>query len=417
MAYATQLGMDHLELVSFIAAKVALLHAIAGTFIPLILVCVMTQFFGKNKSFIEGMKIWKFAIFAAFSMTIPYVLVARYLGPEFPSLFGGLIGLAIVVTAARKGFLMPKEGEIWVFPERSEWDSLWIGRFEMEEKQFEGPGMSLAKAWMPYIIVAGLLILTRLPQLPLLDMLRGSVATFSISDIFGTTIGQSVQPFYSPAALFITVSIITYFLHGMDTRSYVNAWKTSARTMLSAGAALVFTVPMVQVFLNSDGGSAGYQQMPIELAEGVAALAGDAWPFFSTFIGGMGAFVAGSNTISNMMFSLFQFGVGERIGADPTWIVALQAVGGAAGNVICVHNVVAASAVVGLIGREGEVIRKTLMVFVYYALFTGAIGYGIVATAKGSMFNIGYIVAVLIVLCAIAIIAKYGAAKESTVNN
>jgi len=417
MAYATELGMDHLELVSFIAAKVALLHAIAGTFIPLILVCVMTQFFGKNKSFIEGMKIWKFAIFAAFSMTIPYVLVARYLGPEFPSLFGGLLGVAIVVTAARKGFLMPKEGDIWVFPERSEWDSLWIGRFEMEEKQFEGPGMSLAKAWMPYIIVAGLLILTRLPQLPLLDMLRGSVATFSISDIFGTTIGQSVQPFYSPAALFITVSIITYFLHGMDTRSYVNAWKTSARTMLSAGAALVFTVPMVQVFLNSDGGSAGYQQMPIELAEGVAALAGDAWPFFSTFIGGMGAFVAGSNTISNMMFSLFQFGVGERIGADPTWIVALQAVGGAAGNVICVHNVVAASAVVGLIGREGEVIRKTLMVFVYYALFTGAIGYGIVATAKGSMFNIGYIVAVLIVLCAIAIIAKYGAAKESTVNN
>ncbi len=417
MAYASQLGMDHLELVSFIAAKVALLHAIAGTFIPLILVCVMTQFFGKNKSFIEGMKIWKFAIFAAFSMTIPYVLVARYLGPEFPSLFGGLIGLAIVVTAARKGFLMPKEDEIWVFPERSEWDSLWIGRFEMEEKQFEGPGMSLSKAWMPYIIVAGLLILTRLPQLPLLDMLRGSVATFSISDIFGTTIGQSVQPFYSPAALFITVSIITYFLHGMDTRSYVNAWKTSARTMLSAGAALVFTVPMVQVFLNSDGGSAGYQQMPIELAEGVAALAGDAWPFFSTFIGGMGAFVAGSNTISNMMFSLFQFGVGERIGADPTWIVALQAVGGAAGNVICVHNVVAASAVVGLIGREGEVIRKTLMVFVYYALFTGAIGYGIVASAKGSMFNIGYILGGLIVLCAIAIITKYGAAKASTVTN
>ena len=417
MAYASQLGMDHLELVSFIAAKVALLHAIAGTFIPLILVCVMTQFFGKNKSFIEGMKIWKFAIFAAFSMTIPYVLVARYLGPEFPSLFGGLIGLAIVVTAARKGFLMPKEDEIWVFPERSEWDSLWIGRFEMEEKQFEGPGMSLSKAWMPYIIVAGLLILTRLPQLPLLDMLRGSVATFSIRDIFGTTIGQSVQPFYSPAALFITVSIITYFLHGMDTRSYVNAWKTSARTMLSAGAALVFTVPMVQVFLNSDGGSAGYQQMPIELAEGVAALAGDAWPFFSTFIGGMGAFVAGSNTISNMMFSLFQFGVGERIGADPTWIVALQAVGGAAGNVICVHNVVAASAVVGLIGREGEVIRKTLMVFVYYALFTGAISYGIVASAKGSMFNIGYILGGLIVLCAVAIITKYGAAKASTVTN
>ena len=417
LAFAAQEGMEYLELVSYIAAKVAFIHAIAGTFIPLILVCVMTQFFGKNKTFTEGMKVWKFAIFAAFSMTIPYVLVARYLGPEFPSLFGGLIGLAIVVTAARKGFLMPKEDEIWHFPERSDWDPLWIGQMEVKDKQFDGPAMSLVKAWMPYIVVAGLLVATRLPQLPFLEMLRGELFTFSISNVFGTGLGQSIQPFYSPAALFITVSIITYFIHGMDSKSYVNAWKTSGKTMLSAGAALVFTVPMVQVFLNSNGGTAGYQQMPIELAEGVAALAGNAWPFFSTFIGGLGAFVAGSNTVSNMMFSLFQFGVGERIGADPTWIVALQAVGGAAGNTICVHNVVAASAVVGLIGREGEVIRKTLMVFVYYALFTGSIGYGIIATANGSMFNIGYIIAGLIVLSAIAIIMKHGVSKEPGMAN
>ena len=88
---------------------------------------------------------------------------------------------------------------------------------------------------------------------------------------------------------------------------------------------------MVQVFLNSSGGAAGYEQMPLALAEGVANLAGSAWPFFATFIGGLGAFVAGSNTVSNMMFSLFQFGVGERILVDPTglWrckqLVVLQA--------------------------------------------------------------------------------------------
>jgi len=412
LAFAAQQGMEYLDLVAYIAAKVAFLHAIAGTFIPLILVAVMTQFFGKNRSFVEGLKIWKFALFAAFSMTIPYVLVARYLGPEFPSLFGGLIGLAIVVTAARQGFLMPKEDEIWVFPERSDWESHWVGQVEMEEKTFEGPVMSLVKAWIPYVIVAALLIMTRLPQLPFLDLVRSAAVTMTFSNIFGTTLGQSVQLLYSPAALFITVSIITFFLHGMDGKSYANAWKTSGKTMLSAGSALVFTVPMVQVFLNSDGGAAGYQQMPIELAEGVAALAGNAWPFFSTFIGGMGAFVAGSNTVSNMMFSLFQFGVGERIGADPTWIVALQAVGGAAGNTICVHNVVAASAVVGLVGREGEVIRKTLMVFIYYALFTGAVGYGIIATANGSLFNIGYIIAATVVLSAIAIIVKYGVGDD-----
>ncbi|MBT4226580.1 MAG: L-lactate permease, partial [Verrucomicrobia bacterium] len=102
---------------------------------------------------------------------------------------------------------------------------------------------------------------------------------------------------------------------------------------------------------------------------------GVAYPLLAPALGGFGAFVAGSNTISNMMFSLFQFEVAVKIGIDATWMVALQAVGGAAGNVICVHNVVAASAVVGLTGREGDVIRKTLLVFVYYALAAGVIGF------------------------------------------
>ena len=92
-----------------------------------------------------------------------------------------------------------------------------------------------------------------------------------------------------------------------------------------------------------------------------------------------------------MMFSLFQFGVAERIAADPLWIVALQAVGGASGNIICVHNVVAASAVVGLTGREGSVIRKTLPAFCYYALLSGALGYSIVNL--GNPLNLGTVLA------------------------
>ncbi len=417
LAYAQGLGLEWLDFIAFIAAKVAILHAAAGTFIPLILVSSMTYFFGKNRSIADGLKVWKFALFAALAMTVPYLIVAQTLGPEFPSLFGGLIGLAIVVSAARAGFLMPKDDEIWDFEPRENWDSHWIGTIEIKEKPIEGGSMNLAKAWSPYILVAALLVLTRMPDLPFNAMLRGEFSTFTISGIFGTTIGQSIQPFYTPATLFVVASLITYFIHNMDMRSYAVAWKTSAKTMLSAGAALVFTVPMVQVFLNSDGGASGYDQMPIVLAEGVAALAGTAWPYFATFIGGLGAFVAGSNTVSNMMFSLFQFGVGERIAADPTWIVALQAVGGAAGNVICVHNVVAASAVVGLIGREGEVIRKTLLVFIYYALFTGSIGYGIINFASDGFLNSGFIIAATIIALFIGIIIRHGTLRKSVVAN
>ena len=73
------------------------------------------------------------------------------------------------------------------------------------------------------------------------------------------------------------------------------------------------------------------------------------------------------------MFSLFQFDVATRISVDPLWILALQAVGGAAGNVISVHNVVAASAVAGLVGCEGDLIRMTIRVFLYYALVPGVV--------------------------------------------
>ena len=86
-----------------------------GTLVPLFVVATMTRFFGEKRSFGEGLKIWKFAIFASLAMTIPYVLVAIFLGPEFPSLIGGLVGLMIVTTAARFEFLVPTQNH-WGVP-------------------------------------------------------------------------------------------------------------------------------------------------------------------------------------------------------------------------------------------------------------------------------------------------------------
>jgi len=405
-AFATRLGYADWNLfLAMIGAKVATLHAIAGTLIPLFVVSFMTRFFGKNRSFAEGLQVWKFALFAAFSMTVPYLAMARLLGPEFPSMFGGLVGLAIVVTAAKRGFLMPPRENCWDFEPRERWDPEWTGSIEVEEIGHRHGAMGIVKAWMPYVLVGLLLVLTRLQSLPVNAWLRSVRIQFS--GIFGTGISATVEPLYLPGTIFIAVSLLTYFLHGMQLAGFRKACVSSSKAMVAASAALVFTVPMVQVFINTAGGAAGYERMPIVLAEGVAALAGSAWPLFAPLIGGLGAFVAGSNTVSNMMFSLFQFGVAQRIGVDPTWVVALQAVGGAAGNVICVHNVVAASAVVGLTGREGAVIRKTLIPFAYYALLPGALGYSIVWSAQKGIVNLGSVIALLIAALAVYVITKY----------
>ena len=143
--------------------------------------------------------------------------------------------------------------------------------------------------------------------------------------------------------------------------------------LLGPTIALAFAVPMVKVFINS-GIPGGLDKMPVVLAAGASALVGKAWVGLAGVIGALGAFIAGSNTFSNMMFSLFQFATAIKTGAVPGVIVALQAVGGAAGNMICVHNVVAASAVVGLIGKEGHIIRKTLIPMTYYLIVAAIVG-------------------------------------------
>lgn len=408
IAFAEQSGYaEWSDFLAAIGSKVAVLHCIAGTLVPLLLVVIMTRFFGSKRSISEGLAVWKFALFAGLAMTIPYLIVAILLGPEFPSLLGGPIGLVIVVAAAKRGFLMPPREQVWDFDARENWPDEWTGSFQIRDDTGDIPRMSPLKAWFPYLLVAVLLVLTRLKHLPFAGWLKS--VSLEMPKLFGTDISPKLQPLYLPGAIFVFVAIIVTVVHRMPRQEIRTAWKRSVRMLVSASVALVFTVPMVQIFINSSGGSAGFDKMPIVLAKGVADLAGSAWPLFSTFVGGLGAFVAGSNTFSNMMFSLFQFGVGEQIGVDPGWVVALQAVGGAAGNVICVHNVVAAAATVGLLGREGLVIRKTLLPFFYYALFTGAIGYAIVWHQSRGWMNLGSFIAAMIVVAIVVIVVKFRA--------
>ena len=373
------------ELLQVIGARVALLHMAIGTFLPLILVCVLTRFFGAAKSYREGLVCWKFALFAAFAMTLPSVTTAFLMGPEFPSLFGGMTGLAVVVVAVRRGFLVPK-GEPWDFPD-AEWpaektdedlsadDSTAVVHSQPAIEKVslpERPG--LVMSWIPYLLLALLLVVFRLPQLPVSGWVNHPNVLIEFRDLFHTPAIIKLAPLALPGTIFLIVSGFTFFFHRMTVVQYKAALHQSFSTTAKASVALIFTVPMVQIFLGSAGGAAGLAEMPLVLAGQMSAIAGDMWPMFAPFAGGLGAFVAGSNTISNMMLSMFQFGVGQQIGCDPFWIVALQAVGGAAGNTICVHNVVAASAVVGLVGQEGVIIRRTFPVFFYYSAFAGLLG-------------------------------------------
>jgi lactate permease len=362
------IAMD--QYIRLVAVRSAAFHAITGTVMPVLMVMMMTRFFGERRSWTEGLSILPFALFGGLAFTVPYFLTALLLGPEFPSLLGALIGLAIVTTAARKGLLLPKD--TWQFPSEEAWPDDWKSGMELREHREPPPGLSIFRAWVPYLVVAGLLVLSRLPWLPLGGWLRS--VSLEWTAILGTEITASTTPLYLPGTVLVVASLLVMPLHRLSGAGAVKAVKDSARVLIGAGFVLVFTVPMVRVYINSGINAAELSSMPIAMAEWVATTVGGVWPAFAGVTGALGAFIAGSNTVSNLMFSAFQFGVAERLAISTVTIVSLQAVGAAAGNMIAIHNVVAASATVGLLGKEGSTLRKTILPTLYYLTVIGILG-------------------------------------------
>ncbi len=364
------LGSSWDTYLQIITSEVAITHAITGTLIPLFMCMMLTRFFGENKSWSEGLAIIPFAIFGGIAFTIPYALTGVFLGAEFPSLIGSLVGLVVVISAAKKGFLVPKKS--WDFAPREKWPSSWMSKFEMKfDAMTSKVPMSLTKAWIPYILVAVILVITRVSP----DVKKFiSSFSFSYKNILGEGLNFTMAPLYLPGGILVFVVLITYFLHKMEFKELKEAVGESSKVMIGAGFVLMFTVPLVRILINSGVNASGFDSMPIAMANFVAHSVGDIYPFFAPMVGALGAFIAGSNTVSNMMLSQFQFGVADALGISTAFMVALQAVGAAAGNMIAIHNVVAASATVGLLDQEGETLRKTVIPTIYYCVVAGIIG-------------------------------------------
>ncbi len=371
-AIGTQLvaqGSNWNSFLQLITSEVVIIHAIVGTVMPLIMVLMLTRVFGREKSWKAGFAVLPFALFAGLAFTLPYAITGVFLGPEFPSLLGGLIGLAIVTLAVKVGFLVPKK--TWDFAPANEWPSEWLGSIEMKLDNLTAKPMSTLRAWLPYVLVGALLVISRVfPEV--------GAALKSVVLVFPNILGESgikadFMPLYLPGGILVAVVLATFLLHRMKVSQLSAAFGESTRVLLGAGFVLLFTVPMVRILINSGVNSAELASMPITMARFVADSVGSIYPLFAPSIGALGAFIAGSNTVSNMMLSQFQFGVATNLGISSALIVAGQAIGAAAGNMIAIHNVVAASATVGLLGREGSILRKTVWPTLYYVLFTGLI--------------------------------------------
>ena len=359
--------MPMADFLVYVGQWTALIHFVIGLLVPLMAIMVMTRYFGKSRSFKEGLQIVPFAVFGALTFLVPY-LITSHIAPELPSVIGGLISLAVIIWAARTGFMMPKSS--WEFDEK--WESDWGKPLETvkEDTGKEAP-MSLFSAWLPYITIGTMLVATRL------GVGKDTLQSFSLSwsGIFGVEdINFTIMPLWLPGFLFVVVAFLSAFIYKMKFNKVMTGLSITFKQLAPTAVALVFAIGVVRIMVNSPVNLSEYDGMLSVMSKFTADIVGSAWPLVSPFIGVVGAFISGSNTVSNILFGGFQDSVASLLGISRIITAALQVVGGATGNMICVHNLVAVATITGILGMEGKMMRINLLPCAIITLLAGLLG-------------------------------------------
>ena len=358
-------GGDPDQFTRVLTKWVVIPHCIGGTLIVFIGVMVLCKVFGKRHSFRDALEALPFCLFTGAVVSVIYLVMGIFAGPDLTSMIAFIGALPILIFAIRKGLFVPKR--VWTFDGYEEWgEENWGSGGTRSD--LADTGLSPVKAWMPYVIIGILLVLTRVDVFGIKTVLNSDPLILHVHNIFGVEgVNWDFKVLYNPGILpFLPVALLTVFYHGKRGNDAAGALKKTAKQISGAAIALLFGVAMVNLYRYT--GTGANDSMLYTLSGAMAALFSGAYFMAAPLIGVLGAFMSGSNTVSNTLFSSIQFETASILGISQVLIVALQAMGGAIGNMICVHNIVAVCATTGTNGNEGRLIRTNIIPCLIYAL-------------------------------------------------
>jgi lactate permease len=217
-------------------------------------------------------------------------------------------------------------------------------------------------AWSPYLVMLVLILGTGPLFPPLSRALAGVQSSFAIV--------RDARPLafawiLNPGTLILCGALIGGLVQGARPRVFVAVLGRTARQLARTAVTVTSIVALARVM--------GHSGMSAAIAVALADGTGSFYPALAPLVGALGTFVTGSDTSSNVLFGALQKETALRIGADPTWIAAANAAGATAGKMLSPQSIAIAASATGLQGREGELLRGTLLHALVYTAALGAI--------------------------------------------
>jgi len=307
-----------------------------GFIVPVFMLWAITSGQRERKThFFEALP---FAIFSGIVFVVPSVFLV-FLGQEFPSIIGSIIGFLIMFLCIKFKFLIPKTTRILI------------------KENLETEKMPVVKMVFPYILLIVLLIAGKF----LLSNI-GLTINFGLSHTFNL---------FNPGLAFIITSLVVVILWKTKSRFAIDTLKKSFKVAFEPFLTIAIISAMIQLMVNSGQNISGYNSILQIIANNFKTFL---LPLIAPIIGAFGSFLTGSATVSNIMFGDILQSTSLVIGLNGAIILSLQLVGAAAGNMISLADILPAQAVVGIRGQEREIIKQVIVPCAIYFLLVGIIG-------------------------------------------
>lgn len=309
--YLVEQGLSTAALNSSMVGRI---HMFGVLIIPFLIVMIA---FGR-----KGFKgILPYLTFAGVSTCLLMFGISNFLGPEITSLGTGLLSIILSVVYLKVFKIDTPEEYLY----QAEFDGAQEGRY------------SSFRALSPYLLLVVLLPVVRY------------TVPFSILTTFGYIVWVDCVVFFCAAAGGVIL--------GVSLDDFVDTMGQTLKRVIPVMVTMGSLLTVSYIMQSADTG------MMTVIATTIAGAAGFFYPAAAVLIGASGSFATGTGLGSNIMFAPMHVDACSMLGLNPITVFAGQNAGGSLGNMICPNNVVAACATVDIIGREGEVLRKGIVVF------------------------------------------------------